>query len=817
MSSDKEFVLDSLAGSIDRIQKSFPRYGSFLMEFIQNADDAKSKTVRVELQDNHLRVLNNGNKFIEENVVSICKVGRSSKTPKDYIGYLGVGFKSVFLMSDCVEIISDDFSFKFSKKDWDDPAHTPWQVVPLWVEESYQKGTPQGFNTVFDLHLKEDKALLDELTEEMKPAHLNDRILLFLRHLERMEIQDSTKNYKRTIAKEKDLKKTKSNYEVYTLAEYENDTLIHEHNWLVFRKDCPVQKDVSEDLMTKEWERESVTQRQVVVAFRLDDTNRLMVEEKGTAHIGVFSFLPLKEIPSGLNFLIQADFLTMPGRGELHRDCLWNKWLAKEIYELTTEVCIPTFLDNETWKMNFTEILQSAEGGHELFENHIKRPLREYLWNHPFVIAENGSPVKPENAVYMNQDLKKLLSTEDIKTLYPNKSIVHPNFEAPWEITSSIEKEPSFNATSGLSDKMVEILALKAKQKDTKFFIDFYRLYLLGYKDSSSGTLSKLGNYDIILTDAFELVDSDSVYIKPASLIIPEKLKDSFKIVHSSLTKEADILEFLKVLEISELTQDHIQDLLKKEKLPDISQNWASFSDEEKVQHIRFFKEQFEKGLDAKDLSFLTFKTKTGQWLKPQEILFSKEYNPDHRLELLRDEFISWISAGTLDVDANLLGMPTNFLSAEFIKNCSDQEVRSWSIFFKQVGVDTKLKQEQSEGKKGLTQRIGVLMSLHYEKSNGRNAKELGESQKLGYDVQSEGRAIEVKGSSDSNPNIFVTANELKAMKNYDNYFVYVVSDTMRHPILAVVSGENLLGIPDVQMIFQYNKWSSVKSDQIQI
>ena len=242
-----------------------------------------------------------------------------------------------------------------------------------------------------------------------------------------------------------------------------------------------------------------------------------------------------------------------------------------------------------------------------------------------------------------------------------------------------------------------------------------------------------------------------------------------------------------------------------------------SFSDDEKIHHIRFFKEQCEKGLDAKDLSFLTLKTKGGHWLKPQEILFSKDYNPDHRLESLRDEFLSWINAGTLDVDANLLGMPTNYLSAEFIKECNDQDVSNWSAFFKQVGIDTKLKQEQSEGKKGLTQRIGVLMSLHYEKFNGRNAKELGESQKLGYDVQSEGRAIEVKGSSDSNPNIFVTANELKVMKNYDNYFVYVVSDTMRHPTLAVVSGENLLGIPDVQMIFQYNKWSGVKSDQMQI
>ena len=41
--SDKEFMLDSLAGGIDRLQKAFPRYGSFLMEFVQNADDVELK------------------------------------------------------------------------------------------------------------------------------------------------------------------------------------------------------------------------------------------------------------------------------------------------------------------------------------------------------------------------------------------------------------------------------------------------------------------------------------------------------------------------------------------------------------------------------------------------------------------------------------------------------------------------------------------------------------------------------------------------------------------------------------------------------
>jgi len=813
--SDKEFVLDSLAGSIDRIQKSFPRYGSFLMEFIQNADDARSKTVRFELFQNNLIVFNDGNEFTEENVSSICKVGRSSKTPKDYIGYLGVGFKSVFLMSDSVEIHSNGFSFKFSKNEWDDPAHTPWQVVPIWVVGANEKDKSNKFHTLFDLCLKEDKTLLGELEEEMKPAHLNDRILLFLRYLKGMEIQDNTKDYNRTIGKE--LKEAKSNYDIYELREHENNNLTHIHNWLVFRSDCPVPKEVTEDLITKEWERETVQQRQVVVAFRLDDANQLMVEEKGTAHIGVFSFLPMKEIPSGLNFLIQADFLTMPGRGELHRDCLWNQWLAKEIYKLITDVCIPTFLGHKTWKMNFTEILHSTEGGHELFEKHIKKPLREYLSDNSFVITEDGSCVKSQDAIFMSEDLKNLIGANAIKTLYPGKSVVHPDFKAPWEITTSIEEEPTFNATTGLSDKMEQLLTLKAEQKDINFFVGFYRLYLLKYKDSSPASLSKLSNYDIILTDTFELADAKSVYIKPANLKVPESIKGSFKIIHSSLTNEVDILAFLKTLDVPELTQDHIQDLLKKEKLPDISQNWANLSEEEKLQHIKFFKEQWEKGLDVKDLSFLTFKTSNGQWLRPQDILFSKEYNPEHRMESLRDEFVKWIKEGTLDVDENMLGMPTDFLSTEFIKGCDDQEVRRWSAFFKQTGVDAKLKQEETEDKKGFSQRIGILMSLHYEKMKGREAKELGESQKPGYDVESEERVIEVKGRSSSSPNIFITTKELKAMQKFDNYFVYVVSDALRHPILTLVSGGDLLGITDIQIIVPYKKWSSVKYDELQI
>jgi len=96
------------------------------MEFIQNADDAESKCIKIEIIEDYIKIFNDGKSFSKEDVESICKVGRSSKTPKDYIGYLGVGFKAIFLISDCPEIHSGSYHFKFDKN--------AWQIIPIWID-----------------------------------------------------------------------------------------------------------------------------------------------------------------------------------------------------------------------------------------------------------------------------------------------------------------------------------------------------------------------------------------------------------------------------------------------------------------------------------------------------------------------------------------------------------------------------------------------------------------------------------------------------------------------------------------------------------
>lgn len=826
INSDKEFILDSLTGAIDRLQKAFPRYGSFLMEFIQNADDAESKSLTINIQEGVIRISNDGNPFSDEDVKSICKVGRSSKIPKDYIGYLGVGFKAVFLISECIEIYSGDFRFKFDKNAWDEPSHTPWQVIPLWIDNSQVKLSDE-YRTVFNIHLKEVK-LIEKLRAEIKPEHLSDRILLFLRNVKEIEITDSSQNYKRKITKS-ELSKT-SDYEVYQIQEYENEVLRNQDRWVIFRSSCSVPQEVREDYVTKEWERGNVDKREVLVAFKLGNEDNLVIERKGTAHIGVFSFLPLKEIPSGLNFLIQTDFLTSPGRGELVRECLWNNWLADEIYNLITTRCIPTFLKHEKWKMNFTEVLYSLEGGHELFEYHIKKPLREFLENNAVLIAEDESLAKVDELIKVEKEVRELITDEDLQFLYPGKKIIHNDCKpSPYLKIEILPKDIYFFISTSKGE---ELINQKAKLKDTEWFKKLFSMFVDKY--THSYFYNRYSHYNvehdkfwnrmrdfynpIVLTEDNKLAKINECYTNPKRLEIPEPIKNKFKIVHIELVKDEKFKEFIKKLNeeryhdrppdskvIRELTEDDIKKALREQETVELtSEKWERLSDSEKIEKIKHLKNLWDtKYLSLEDYNFLTLKGKTGEWLEPASLIFPKEYNPEHSIEILAEK-------GLLDISIE-------FVSTEFIEGDSDDEIRKWRKFFKELGVDEIVDNKKNE----IIQRIAILTSLKYETERKRKPKELGESEKRGYDIESksesEERCIEVKGTSDSFYDIFLTVNEFRTLRDkQDKYFIYVVINALRNPILYCSQGDKLLQIEDVKIIIPFSKWKEVIDEEFQ-
>ena len=85
-------------------------HGRFLAELLQNANDQAVKSdigeTSVSIVRTHdcIGISNRGDPFDQDGVRSITSIGLSPKDPSELIGNKGVGFKSVFQISDSPEI-----------------------------------------------------------------------------------------------------------------------------------------------------------------------------------------------------------------------------------------------------------------------------------------------------------------------------------------------------------------------------------------------------------------------------------------------------------------------------------------------------------------------------------------------------------------------------------------------------------------------------------------------------------------------------------------------------------------------------------------
>jgi HSP90 family molecular chaperone len=119
-----------------------------VLELIQNADDndyrprllsgrdarGEVPSLKFIINGGTIVVLNNEVGFSEKNVRAICDVGKSTKGAhrSGYIGQKGIGFKSVFRVTDKPEIHSNGFHIGF-----DASADPIGFILPHWID-NYQ-------------------------------------------------------------------------------------------------------------------------------------------------------------------------------------------------------------------------------------------------------------------------------------------------------------------------------------------------------------------------------------------------------------------------------------------------------------------------------------------------------------------------------------------------------------------------------------------------------------------------------------------------------------------------------------------------------
>ena len=194
LDSASQSIVSNLQGVIKRSLEKistdlYSEEGHFVLELIQNADDNQyegvTPTLRFSLSNNRILVCNNEMGFQPTNISAICNVGASTKGKhkQGYAGHKGIGFKSVFMVSNRPEIHSQNYHICFDTGNADDRMG---YIRPIWVNKPEEDlPDPKEWPTCIRLPIKSD-ARGDRLQQKFE--NIQARLLLFLNRLRQIEI-----------------------------------------------------------------------------------------------------------------------------------------------------------------------------------------------------------------------------------------------------------------------------------------------------------------------------------------------------------------------------------------------------------------------------------------------------------------------------------------------------------------------------------------------------------------------------------------------------------------------------------------------------
>ena len=268
----------------------------FLFELLQNAEDAKATDVKLWLHKNQLIIEHNGILFSKDDVVSITKVAKSTKSGANSgnIGKFGIGFKSVYAYAATPRIYSGDYAFEIRDFIY------PYEIDPVVLMNNWTR-IVIPFNNG---EISEQKAF-----EEIRRA-LNEQIssntLLFLNNIESLEISIDGMKDMITISKEERERSGVFGNVLDVSLMYQRGVKQREEEYLLFT-DC---------------EEEAIK-----LAFKVNGK-----ELEPVQNTNIYTFFPTDK-ESHQSFYIHAPFETTPARDNIVEDSERNRHFVENICE----------------------------------------------------------------------------------------------------------------------------------------------------------------------------------------------------------------------------------------------------------------------------------------------------------------------------------------------------------------------------------------------------------------------------------------------------------------------------------------------------
>lgn len=640
----------------------------FIFELLQNAVDSfkdiKCNFLKIKIlkHDKYLVFMHNGAPFSPRDLEGLCDIGNGNKKNDiKKIGYKGIGFKSVFIHSDCVTVKSQNLCFKFDKSYWEnywdkqqwgrkDPNFTlsmPWQIIPIVTVPPININTI-GYNVVTYIKSNKIASLIDKTL-----ALLSDcRFLLFL-GVPNISI-DLYDEHKKIVSLAKELS------DGILKLKYNQKT---QSRWLIHTEDLKIDEDISflisHDAATPQKLKESKT-TELSFAIALDENLSIIADEKSM----IYTYLPTS-YQFGFPFIVNANFITDAGRQQLHKDSEWNKFLFSKIPY--------SFLN---WIAN------------------IARTYKDYYKVLPH-IKYTSNPLGLAYSESMEIALKEIAFLPAIKTgeyLTVEQSLVDTiNLHEGLPVTiynnivsSNIDKKLAFETliSKDVHSKIKEYGIRTINNNILTIFLRNANSYLkeISVKDCASfikwlsDNTEKLGGkeefFNLVSHSKF-ILDKKNNLEAPKNLFFPSKFRDKVALAKTTTVISPELLNVLHDWNLNDwLYKIGIKDMDNYSIIERVLCKHDFVTKTNAIEVMQFIfdtnkKENIFDKIPNKKLQKLKILTSQNNIEESTHLYLTKEYKT------------------AIDVTFNC--EKDVFVSTKYIRNCDDP--MEWALFFKQLGV----------------------------------------------------------------------------------------------------------------------------------
>lgn len=403
-------IIDSPAGSGDRDVKMIETLKSqltasgkeiFIYELLQNANDYPQKVgnnivpvdVEFHIMDEFLIFMHSGAEFNERNIAAICNINDKEKSNNpNAIGYKGIGFKTVFVVSNYVYLSTGPYHFRFDEAFTKDMVATPYQLLPIWTNPNTLRNevvdlfnsTKEQYNVQFALKPVTKEALRESSQNFVKlfsEVFKNERVILFIPNIKSVKIffHDDQRT---DIIRNRNSEKWVVNSYVEPISEDLRSSINDEIDNQV--------KNGTMKIPTKYW---NFMNTKVSFACARDGAILKKVENSI-----LYCYLPAKDASWGLDFLLNTDMVPTGPRNDIESDLEINKEIAniagRKFFDWIFELC-----ESKLYKIdsifslipNFESCKVGRPTGHQNLITKFQSGFETRLLSEAFIPTSNDS------------------------------------------------------------------------------------------------------------------------------------------------------------------------------------------------------------------------------------------------------------------------------------------------------------------------------------------------------------------------------------------------------------------------------------------